>query len=246
MKTTLLALAIWALALPAAAQRLPQSQARVYLAGDGLFQALFEPFNRSSSFDLFHETGTFTVLYPPGKSPAYAGTVVVRVWRIISIGATVTRVQTTTDATLQGEIPHPFFFDQPRLIEGSAPGIARDERGAHVQFRLVVPVNRRLDVSVFAGPSRWDVRQERITSLDYESEYPFDTARFSRAVIEQANAVTWGFNAGIDASVYFSRNVGVGALLLIATANPATEVTATTADTRIGGMRAGGGLRLRF
>lgn len=232
------------LAVPAHAQT--ASQARVHVSGDGLYQALFDPFSKSSVFPLFHETGTFTVEYPPGKSPAFAGSVAVRLWRSISIGGMVTRVQTRTNASIEGRIPHPFFFNRDRPVEGSAEGIERDERAVHLQFRLIIPVTRRLDLSVFAGPSRWQIHQQRITTLDYSSTYPFDTAQFTGVTLQEVNANTWGYNAGVDAGVYLTNHVGVGALLLIATANPDDTQTAATADTRIGGLRAGGGLRLRF
>jgi hypothetical protein len=231
-------------ATPALAQTRPQQ--RVYVAADGLYQALFDPFRRSSTFDLFQESGTFTTTYPPVKSPALAGTVAIRIWKVISVGVAVTRIQSRTDATVEGDIPHPFFFDRDRHVEGGAEGIDREELGAHLQFRLIIPVNRRLDLSVFGGPSRWQIRQDRISEIGYTSQYPFDEAQLSGVTIQGANANIWGYNAGIDVGVYLSNNVGVGALVLVATANPDTAPTATTADTRIGGMRAGGGLRLRF
>lgn len=230
-------------ATPAAAQS--GSQARVYITGDGLYQALFDPFSKSSTFQIFQETGTFSALYPAGKSPAFAGGLVIRLWKSVSIGAMVTRVQTTTDATVEGEIPHPFFFNRDRPISGTAH-VQRDERAAHLQFRVVIPVTRRFDLSVFGGPSRWQIQQDRIANIDYASEYPFDTARFSGVVIDTVDGMTWGYNAGLDASVYLTKHIGVGGLLLIATANPGDDPSATTADTRIGGLRAGGGIRLRF
>lgn len=232
------------LAAPAAAQT--PGQPRVYVAADGLYQALFDPFTKSSAFELFYETGRFTAVYPAGTSPAFAGTVALRLWKSISVGGTVTRVRTLTDATVEGEIPHPFFFDRNREVSGTVEDVEREEQGVHVQFRLIIPVTRRFDLSIFGGPSRWQVRQQRITTLDYTSTYPFDTATLTGVGRQEVDATTWGYNAGLDASLYFTRNVGVGALLLVATANPSEDPTATTADTRIGGLRAGGGVRLRF
>jgi hypothetical protein len=230
-------------AAPAVAQ---ESQARVYVSADGLYQALFDPFSKRSTFDLFQEAGTFTAVYPANREPAVGGTVVVRVWRWIALGAGVTRMRSRTDATVEGEIPHPFFFDQDRHVEGGVDVIEREEVGVHLQFRMVVPVTRRIDLSVFAGPSRWRIRQDRITSIDYVSQYPFDTAQLSGVTVEKIAGHTWGYNAGVDLGLYLTRHIGVGGLLMLATANPEAAATATTADTRIGGLRAGGGLRIRF
>ena len=244
MKAAVIAVAALLVATPAAAQS--GSQARVYVTGDGLYQALFDPFSKRSTFEIFHETGTFSAVYPAGKSPAFAGGLAVRLWKSVSLGAMFTRVQTQTDASVEGEIPHPFFFDRHRPISGTAGQIQRDERAAHLQLRVIVPVTRRFDLSVFGGPSRWQIQQDRIASVDYVSEYPFDTARLTGVVLARAEGMTWGYNAGIDASLYLTNHVGVGGLLLIATANPDEDPAVTTADTRIGGLRAGGGIRLRF
>ena len=239
----LLVLAVVASAVPAVAQ---QPQARVHISADGLYQPLFDPFSKVSSFQLFFERGQFTAEYPPNKAPAFAGTAAVRLWRSIGAGVTVTRMQSTTDAAVQGEIPHPFFFDRNRRVAGTVDGIAREELGIHAQFRLIVPVTPRFDLAVFAGPSMWQIRQDRIVTITYSSQYPFDEAAFGGATVQEASGTAWGYNAGIDFGLYFSKHVGAGALLLLATANPDTVSTASAADTRIGGMRVGGGLRLRF
>ena len=94
----LLGLALAACATPAAAQ---ESQPRVHIAADGLYQPLFDPFSKLSSFELFFEQGTFTAEYPPNKAPAFAGTVTVRLWRAVGVGATVTRMQSTTGSSVE-------------------------------------------------------------------------------------------------------------------------------------------------
>lgn len=244
MSRAALAITLCLLASPAAAQG--GAQPRVYLTGDGLYQALLDPFSRSSTFPLFQETGTFTAIYPAGTSPAVAAGLAVRLWKSISVSAMVTRVRTVTDAGIEGEVPHPFFFERNRPVAGTADDIHREERAAHLQLRLIVPVTRRFDLALFGGPSRWRVRQDRIASIDYASEYPYDTAQLTGVTINAVDEMAWGYNAGVDASLYLTRHIGVGGLLMVATSNPAESPTNTTADTRIGGLRAGGGLRLRF
>jgi hypothetical protein len=241
VRTIVLVLAALTIAAPASAQ-----QARIGVAADGLYQALFDPFSKTSAFELFSEEGTFTAVYPPGKSPAVAGAVVVRVWQSIGVGASVTRMRSTTAASVSGDIPHPFFFGRNRSFTGDTERIARDELGVHLQFRLVVPVTARFDLSVFAGPSAWRIRQDRIQAIDYDSQYPFDEVEFAGVSVGETRDTAWGYNAGVDVAMYFSRHVGAGAVVLLATANPDATATASNADTRIGGLRLGGGLRLRF
>jgi hypothetical protein len=228
-------------------RRLPRpAEPRIYLAADGVYQALYDPFTRRSTFSTFGETRTLTAVYSVAKPPAMLGTVVFRVWKAVGVGAAVSRASSTTDATVEGNIPHPFFFDRPRAIEGNASGLGRQEMGLHLQMRVVVPVRPNVALSLFAGPSLWQVTQDRVGDITFASSYPFDTARFTGAVVEEYRASTWGFNAGFDVATYFTRNVGVGALMQVATASAKDDGASANADTRIGGFRAGGGLRLRF
>jgi hypothetical protein len=231
----------------ATVRRLPRpAEPRIYVAADGVYQALHDPFTRRSTFSTFGETGTVTAIYPVAKPPAVLGTVVYRVWKTLGVGASISRASSTTDASVEGDIPHPFFFDQPRAIEGSAPNLGRHETGVHLQMRLVVPVRPNVALSLFAGPSRWQVTQDRVGDITFTSSYPFDTATFTSALVEEHRSSAWGFNAGFDVATYFTHSVGVGALIQVATASPKDDGASANADTRIGGFRAGGGLRLRF
>lgn len=222
------------------------AEPRVHVAADGMYQALNDPFSRRSTFRSFNETGTLTTVYPTGKPPAVLGTVVYRVWKVVGAGASISRASSTTDATVEGSVPHPFFFDRPRAIAGTAPGLTRQETAIHLQMRVVVPVRPDIALSLFAGPSRWQIRQDRVGEITFASTYPFDVATFTGAAVEEHRSSAWGFNAGVDIASYFTRNVGVGGLLQVATASPNDETASGNADTRIGGFRAGGGLRLRF
>lgn len=226
-------------------RRLPRTEPRIYVAADGVYQALHDPFTRRSTLSTFGETGTVTAVYPVAKPPAVLGTVVYRVWKALGVGASISRASSTTDATVASDVPHPFFFEQRRAIEGSAPDLARREVGLHLQTRLVVPVRPNVALSLFAGPSRWQITQDRVGDITFTSSYPYDTATFTGAAVEEHRSSAWGFNAGFDVATYFTGSVGVGALIQVATASPKDDAAAT-ADTRIGGFRAGGGLRLRF
>jgi hypothetical protein len=228
-------------------RRLPLPvEPRIYIAADGVYQPLYDPFTRRSTFSTFGEAGTVTAVYPVAKPPAVLGTVVYRVWKALGVGASISRASSTTDATVEGDIPHPFFFDQPRAIEGSAPDLGRQETGLHLQLRVVVPVRPSVALSLFAGPSRWQIVQDRVGDITFASSYPYDTATFTGAAVEEHRSSAWGFNAGFDVATYFTRSVGVGALIQVATASPKDDGASSNADTRIGGFRAGGGLRLRF
>jgi hypothetical protein len=64
---------------------------------------------------------------------------------------------------------------------------------------------------------------------------------------QKLEETAWGFHGGADASVMFSRVVGVGAFLRLSRGSVELEGrTGEAFDVKFGGFQSGGGLRLRF
>jgi hypothetical protein len=220
---------------------------RVYLAADGTWRALYDPFSETITYTEFAETTSLDATYKVQRRPTWSGTVGVRLWRAVSAGVSVTSVQSTTHADIQADIPHPFFFDQPRHISGSDDTTARRETAINLQLRVIVPIRSRVDLTLFGGPSRWIVEQELLDGVDYSQQYPYDTAQFLGARTHQQRAQAWGYNGGVDLAVYPTRHIGVGALIELATANVPLSITGGESfDANVGGFRGGAGLRVRF
>jgi hypothetical protein len=101
-------------------------------------------------------------------------------------------------------------------------------------------------VTIFGGPSFFQVEQTIVTNFDYSESYPFDTATFSRAITNTQSESKMGFNVGGDVAYFFSNDVGVGGTLQYSGATVEMTVPSGTADVKAGGLQVGGGLRLRF
>ena len=83
-------------------------------------------------------------------------------------------------------------------------------------------------------------------SLDKEV-FPFDELAFPGAQTEDVRNTVIGYNAGVDMTWRFARNIGVG--LLLRYSKGKKEFTPTgmqPVGVTVGGLHAGGGLRLRF
>jgi hypothetical protein len=227
---------------PAPQPALPE---RAFISIGGLYQAGSNDFNDSATIRENAENGQFETDYSIGTGPAFdiSGGALIR--RNFAVGVGVTRFSTSTTTALNASVPHPFFFNQPRTVTGEFSG-DRTELAVHVQLRAIFPVNNRVQVSVFGGPSFFQVDQSIVSDFDYSESYPYDTASFSRAVADEQSESKVGVNVGGDVSYFFSRQVGVGVTAQYAGTTLEMTVPSGTADVKAGGGQIGGGLRLRF
>jgi hypothetical protein len=239
------ALIVIALATPASAQyRTPH---------EGYFtvNAASQPGGASLSdhfeFERNVETATADVQYPSKAGAGIDAGAGIRLWKRLGAGLSVSYLSSTGPASIDASIPHPFMFDQPRLINGTADSIARTETGAHAQLLYFVPGRGKLRLVLSGGPSWLKLEQEFVTEVHYSESYPFDTATFTRATTTGAHGSAIGFNAGADVRWMFSRQLAVGALVRLTRAQVDIDLPAgRTLPVDAGGVQAGGGIRFLF
>jgi hypothetical protein len=198
-------------------------------------------FDDSRSFDLYAEQGSFSTDYDVEARVGVDAGVFVKVWQQLAAGVAFTTHKDDRDLVIEGSVPHPLLFNQPRAIEGTAPG-TREETAVHLQFAYVVPINRNLRVVVFGGPSFFTVKQSVVTGITYDEAYPFDDATFSGADVEIEEEDKTGFNVGADVAYFFTNSVGVGGIIRFSQ----TKVTFSLGEVDAGGVMVGGGVRFRF
>jgi hypothetical protein len=236
---------------------------RIRLMGDVGGQATSLSFEETTTFQQYFEQGSLTVERTIPRQVFFDGGVAVRLTHRIYAGVSVSSFTTNGSGSVNANVPHPLLFNQPRSVTGTLPGIDRRETGIHIQAIWTTPVTRRIDVSLFGGPSFIQAEQIFATnaSVSLAAEtYPFDTLPFSALSLTTAHDTETivGFNAGGDLTWRFfttrpknprarPHSVGLGALIRYSHGskkfNPAggqiTEVEA-------GGLQAGGGLRVIF
>jgi hypothetical protein len=211
----------------------------------GVFQLGANNFDDSATIRENAENGRLETSYDVGSGPAFDVSGGALIWRNLAIGVGLTRFSKSTVTSVNAQVPHPFFFNQPRTVTGDYSG-SRSELAVHVQVRGMFPVNNRVVVSVFGGPSFFQVKQSIVSDFDYTESYPFDTAAFSRAIADDQSESKIGINVGGDVAYFFSRQVGVGVTAQYSGATVEMTTPSGTADVKAGGGQIGGGLRLRF
>lgn len=198
-------------------------------------------------FEANAEEGVINAGYPGRTGVLIDGTVGFRVRRQLGLAVGVTRATRSSEASVSAEIPHPFFDNQHRTVEGVAPDISRTETAVHLQVYYDLRPRGPWRVRIFAGPSFFEVEQELVTSVHAEEAFPFDTAEFGSAATNRAKGSGVGFNGGVDLSRLFTRRVALTALLRYAQAGIDLDAPGSrTVSTDGGGLQAAAGLRLLF
>jgi hypothetical protein len=218
---------------------------RVFISVNGLFQVTSNDFDDSATIRINAENGRFDTDYDVGGGIAFDVSGGYLVWRNLAVGGGLTSFSTSTPTTIEAQVPHPFFFNRPRSVAGEFEG-DRSELAVHIQAKWIAPVSNDMVVTIFGGPSFFQVEQTIVTDFDYSSSYPFDTATFSRAITNERSESAMGFHVGGDVAYYFSNQIGVGGTVQYAGATVEMAVPSGTADVNAGGLQVGGGLRLRF
>ena len=163
----------------------------------------------------------------------------------LGVGVGFSRFDRSNDARVDARIPHPFFFDRDRSITGTATNLTRTETAVHLQLRWFAPLRSRVSVSLFGGPTFFQVTQDLVTAVSFAQTYPFDVASFTSASTAEQSESAVGYNVGADVGYFFSQHVGVGGLIRYS-AGSVDLPSQDDVSIDLGGLHAGGGLKLRF
>ncbi len=227
---------------PAAAD----AQVGGYVSFNGGTQATSTAFDDNIVFPEFQEDADFNAAYGVGGGAVFDVGGGLRLANGLGFGMGVSRFERVDPASIDARVPHPFFFDRPRSLNGSAPDLTRRETAVHLEVRWFAPAGDAVELSVFGGPTFFSLRQHLVTAIAYDHSYPYDEATFGSASTTALSASAVGFHAGADVGFFFSEAVGVGALLRYSAASVDLPADAGAIPVDAGGFHVGAGLRLRF
>jgi hypothetical protein len=226
------------------------AQERIRLSVSVGQQATSTTVTQETSFDRYFEQGSYTfertvpatIIYDFGGS--------IRVWRSLHAGAAVSLFDTTGSGTLTARVPHPLQFNKPRTTTGDIGDARRQEIGTHVMAGWTIPAADGLEFLLFGGPSFFSTEQLFVKSLTLSLDrevFPFDELPFPGAETETLRENAVGFNVGVDMTWRFARHVGAGLLLRYSNGrNAFTPTGSQPVEVTVGGLSAGGGLRVLF
>jgi hypothetical protein len=213
---------------------------------NGLYQSTPINFTTDAKMDVYQEAGEVRTGHHIEPGPVYDVTAASRVKGRLGMSYAVSYRKQTEVGEVTANVPHPFYYNQSRPVAGDTR-LKHQDLAFHVAAMWLVPVSDTLQVSVFGGPSVFRVTQDMVSNVEVHESFPFDQAEYAGASVSAEHASRLGFNAGADATYFFTRSIGVGGLVRFsqATVNlPLPDGNKTSV--KAGGVQTGVGLRLRF
>ena len=221
---------------------------------------LSRTFARTTVFTAFVEEGNFETDYQiDGQGAIVDGGISFRFWRNLAVGLDGSRYRSVNPALITSTVPHPFFFDFPRTTTGVAGGLEREELAVHLRAMWMMQLGDWLTVSVSAGPSLINARQDLVTSLEHtEVGFPFDEVIISGHTVVARSSSGIGMNGGVDIDAYVlhkppllnripkMRNVGIGLLIRYVRGTVDLQADDAPVEVDLGGLQLTAGLRFRF
>lgn len=238
---------LMAAAFPAEAQMLQWTD-RVFVSINGAYQ------NRSDTSvtvgateTVYDETATYgasqTVTSKKGFFDVSGG---IRVIGNLGVGVGFTQISTTGSADGSATVPHPLFYNSPRSATASLSGLEHKEQQVHVFAMFVLPLTEKFEVAVFGGPTFFKLDQATIGDFSWsETAAPYSSINLTMTGRQISENKT-GVNVGADVTFKFMKNLGVGGFIRYAAATVPVTADDQTFDVNVGGIQAGGGVRIRF
>lgn len=247
MKHFIVTTVLWCCATAPAFAQTPSLPFRMFVAFDGSYQATSSDFQDAGTFAANAEQARFDTDYSVTRGPGLDVTAGAILTPRLAVAVSASRFVQSTPATLNGSVPHPFFFDRARSLAAELGELQRQELGIHLQARGILASGRRAEMGVFGGPSIFRVSQDMVSGFGYGETYPYDDVTFRSAETTRAQATRLGFNVGGDVTLFLTRQLGIGATVQFARGSVDLP-SANGGEQRVtvGGLRTGGGLRLRF
>ena len=203
-------------------------------------------YTSTAVFKVHAEDATLSADATVGIGPAFGARGGVRVWKNLAIGGGLEFTSTSQSLDVTGSLPHPFQFNQPRDVEGTASGLARVETLAAFEVSWLVALARRVDMFVFGGPAYIGVRQDMATRIQFTESYPYDTATFTGVETASVSGGAVGATAGVDVSYLVTKRFGVGGQLRYSYASATLTPSTQPATVGLGGLHAAFGARILF
>jgi len=199
------------------------------------------------SFSKNIETETIDVKYPMKPWGLIDLAASYRLWKNLGVGVAVSVTSGNGKAEVTANVPHPFFFNQPRTVTGTENNIAHSETGVHLTLQYLIPATGRLHFILEGGPSWVNVDHEVVTDVTVTESYPYDTAAFGGAVTKSTKASATGFNAGVDVTWMFVESVGIGGIVRYTRADIDLQAAeGRTLALKAGGLQGAVGIRVLF
>ena len=186
---------------------------------------------------IYFETATLTSNQPIGRGVVYDVDGGYRVRGNLFGGILVSVFQVKSDATTSATIPDPIFFNRPKTVTGSTSDLKRTEVAIIPHVTWALPLLDNMDVTFSVGAAFMKLSQ------DFVGGFTVTPPQNLTIVSKKEDASAVGPYAQVDLIFNLASRLGVGGYVRYAGAHVDLSVEK---NANVGGMQAGGGVRLRF
>jgi opacity protein-like surface antigen len=228
------------------APRAPRDYGRFRLDVGGAFGASGIDFTEDRTIRHFAEDGRIRTDYATDPGPGFEGGLLFRVTRHLGVSFAGSRVQHDGAASFEASIPHPLYLDQDREVSGSLPSVGQSETALH--FDVVYTATKgRMDLHLFAGPTRMTVEADLLQDIQFTQTYPYDTLTVTGTPSQAVSGSAFGFNVGGGVDYRLGKSFGLGAQLRFSRAKAElVGAPGSTVSIDAGGLQVGLGARVIF
>jgi opacity protein-like surface antigen len=235
MKAGLLALGLFAYAVPAHAQMKWTNKG--FVAADFGVQVGTHEFDNQSEFSLYEENGQLQTAQEGKTSPFIQFRGGYKVWKNLVVGLGYSWTSSKSDVAITAGIPDPAVFDHLRTASLTVGDASTSEGALDFSGTWMVPVTDKIDVGVLAGPTLFFVKKDIVSSVTATEPGPVATA-----VISEESETGVGFHLGLDVHYTINPRYAVGGLARYSYG----KADMSTGEAKAGGFQIGAGIRYRF
>jgi hypothetical protein len=172
-----------------------------------------------------------------------------RVGKNWGVGIAINKTGDRGDATVEGSLPNPLFFDRPRAFTTTVAALKHDETAVHLQGAWFMPFTDKVDFVFTGGPTIFNASQEFAGAVSFTNTgSEFEGVVIDSVAVSRVKDSGLGFNIGADAiynNIY--KTVGAGLLLRYTYGSIGFDLgNGQTSDIKVGGFQIAVGARVRF
>ena len=231
---------------------------RMTVGFSGGIQFVKDALKNEVDFELWQETGTFEASYNVTKDSAFDGSFAFLLYKRMGLGFNVSHFRKTIAATIDADVPHPFFFSFPRKATGVANNVLRRESAIHIQSQYWHTIGDRFLMRGFIGPTIFSVRQDLVSTIQTkERGYDYSAVDIIGHNTLISGGTELGFNIGFDMSYFVFDHVALTGILRYSRGTSSVDDQATLRHIsrfsgegqpplELGGTHVAAGLRFGF
>lgn len=244
---TWLTLFVLGSSLPAIAQEsLIDDEPKIQIFVSGLYNAQTFSITDQRSIPLYQETGQFNGEWTNATGPAFGFGATYSLMGKLAVGASFEMLNASSSESFRASLPHPFFFDSDRMVDGEESALSYDEKAINFLVGYTGSSGKIL-LSAYGGPSYFWTRTELIDDFTYSEDYPFDEASLDALQTRAYDSNQFGFNLGGWVGYQLLKQLAVGADVRYTWAKPKFTTSAgNEIELTAGGVRLGAGVRFLF